>query len=147
MPCLGQMTSMGESERLAFFERNAVKKLLVPALVDGESIVELVRLFVQEASPLLERVDSFDLESSSAAWLSQLTDVVLGMSALVGKPALALRNLRQIETLHENAGRTGTSMLAQIATAVQRNTFSKAKLGDFSSPCPRYKWWYPCYAR
>jgi hypothetical protein len=59
------------------------------------------------------------------------------MSALVDKPGLALRNLRQIETLHENAGRTGTSMLAQIATAVQRNTFFKAKLDDCSSASPR----------
>ena len=124
-----------------------MKKLLVPALVDGESSVYLVRLFVQEASPSLERVDSSDLESSSVAWLSQLADVVLGMSALVDKPGLALRNLRQIETLHENAGRTGTSMLAQIATAVQHNTFFKAKLGDFSSACPRSKWWYQCCAR
>ena len=60
-----------------------------------------------------------------------MTDVVLGMSALVDKPGLAHRNLRQIETLNENAGRGGTSMLALVATVVQRNTFFRAKLEVF----------------
>ena len=138
-PWLSQLQFVGEHDRLAFFERVVVKKLLVPAFVLGERDSTLVRIFATEAGSSIQKVGSFDLESSVVAWLSQFFGMVLGLTALLAPLGQALGRMEYVEALHSSAGKSGGGMLVQVAIVIQQTTSFKQPEDDFFMALPVLK--------
>jgi len=123
LQCLWHAPEVGEADKVKFFESNVIQKVAVPWLIAGDT-VKLVTL-AAGFEKVVSTANILEIGTSEAAMLSEIKEAKRVIDALlvpIGMSRPFHETMKKVRTMF---GRTGSSVLQRISTAIGQHTSFK----------------------
>ena len=122
-PKAKDLCAKSKIDKVSFFVHQAIEKLLISGVSQGEGSIELVKFMANALHDSVKDVDPWTLSTREASLRGDLMTIGLALKGLLGDYQTQLDLRKHTDVLREECGKTGNAIVVQVSNAISQNSF------------------------